>query len=277
MEESHDSKLMFFNPKDRHLERVYHEEAGVLLEMIAPGVVLVQLLRPPFSICNVKMIMKKHQNPWEQNHGEVMSMAEKRLKDLILSGEQSGQEPYDDHPIVKMLVHEKSPWHSHQGSTAAEKESDAIDLYARVFLTRNVHFALDSEGNLAVQRDTPPSPPQCIREHYCELNRFLYLQLLSELVGEGEMVKAREGLYGSRLPIGKEKDDHWMEKAFAHSHGQLRHEEHTPAGQNINISRLRREKKTASLHKQRQIQLVLTARKSRLAKGGSGRSRSGRR
>lgn len=58
----------------------------------------------------------------------------------------------------------------------------------------------------------------------------------------------------------KNEDSHWMEKAFANAHGQLRAETHTPAGQDISMAALHGAERAKSLTERRQAHLAEEAR-----------------
>jgi hypothetical protein len=62
-------------------------------------------------------------------------------------------------------------------------------------------------------------------------------------------------------------DAHWMEKAFANAHHQLRRKTHTKPGQNISARALKRESGAKSLKTRRQANLAMTARKMNARRG----------
>jgi hypothetical protein len=61
--------------------------------------------------------------------------------------------------------------------------------------------------------------------------------------------------------MAKVKDDHWMEKAFANSKGQLRKKTKTKKGKNISEKALEKAEKSSNPKTRKQANLAATARK----------------
>lgn len=67
--------------------------------------------------------------------------------------------------------------------------------------------------------------------------------------------------------MATKSDPHWMEKAFANAHGQLRRATHTKAGQKISARKLSRESKSGSTKMKRRANLVRIAERSNHKRG----------